>query len=88
MQEYFEKPSLQALQRFRDNASGLSEHDRLLCRKLLKQYPGMTARALSHAENELQAHLKIVKLQIPVLSNIIALGLTKEGKVRLAIVDL
>ncbi len=99
VQEYFNKPSAAELDEFLRTRQASSKEKRiskklsrkqaLLCKSFVNQHKGITLEKLQKAIVELQKHCTKIPSRIALIStNAIVLGLTKEGKIRLAVVDI
>ena len=86
VQEYFNRPSFELLVNFKWGRVCEKENADL-CRKLFGDFPGITWEKLREAETELLKHLKKID-HWPDVSNIIVVGQTRDGKLRLALVDI
>jgi len=93
VQEYFHKPSLAALVRYVSSktwASHVSSEDYKLCKQFFgqKQNKGITFDVLEQTKKEYLGHFSAANLPAIWVQNIIVLGKLKDGRLRLAIVDI
>jgi len=93
VQEYFHKPSLAALKSYffrKHGANQLTSEDYRLCKQFLgqKQNEGITPVLLEQALAEIENHFRQAQLPLIWDINIVALGRLKDGRLRLAIVDI
>ena len=96
VQEYFHKPSINSLgeylsPRYREVLKGRRPDDYALSRQFAnqRQNKGITYSQLVEAFDEFNGHLDAMKdgLGRVLSTNLIVLGKTKEGKLRLALID-
>jgi len=98
VQEYFHRPSLEALRIFLEAKAKdkkprwMSKTDYFLCKRLLGQYKKTGQKIdlakVKETEKEFLDHLeKHTWFKMYFSSNVIVLGLTKNGELRLALVD-
>ena len=101
VQEYFNKPSLGSLlyffsvrkiKKFSYSVILLNKESWFLCKSFANQNKGITREKVLQAEKELRNHLSETSFgifaRIIIPSNILVLGQTKEGKIKLALVDI
>ena len=92
VQEYFNRPSALSLIHFLNAKENqlrqvLGKTDANLCKKFMGEFPKVTLEKIDKAKEELFEHLKGVTEYPQVESNILVIGQTRNGKLRLAIVD-
>jgi len=92
VQEYFHRPTVDALQTFfrlartRKGFHELGRDDYFLAKRLVREFPGISDKILREAFNELsQAHWKVGLFPYP--QNIVVVGQTPDGRLRFAFVD-
>jgi len=93
VQEFFHRPNLLALRAFFQarqahgrGARQLSKEEYLLCKQLVNQYRSVTPEKANAAWAEISSHLLGAKKR-GLERNIVVVGLTRQGRLRLAIVD-
>lgn len=91
VQEYFHRPSLRSLIDFIGHKDARiisrSPEDMRLCKQFLNQHKGITLERLNEAWVEFSSHLRQAKILFQIESNIIVVGQNRDGKLRLALVD-
>lgn len=95
LQEYFHRPSLEALERFLNfrqtkrhtSLNELEAEDLRLCKQFLGKHKGLTLEKIKSAEEEIFLHLSEIGEIGQIKANIVVVGTTRDGKLRLAIVD-
>jgi len=92
VQEYFHRPSLNALNLFlgggKNKASSIMQKgDAMLCKQFLNMHKDIALLDVRRASKEFFGHLRQANLLFQIEQNIIVVGRAKDGKLRLAIVD-
>ncbi len=92
VQEYFHRPSLYSLSLFLEGKGkklGFLEgkQDALLCKQFLGKHKDLKHADVMRASNELFRHLRQANILFQIEANIIVVGRARDGKLRLAMVD-
>lgn len=95
IQEYFHKPSVRSLLYYlealkakpKDFSKYLGPAEEILCKRFANQNKQLSYATLNTAFGELQRHSSYFFYEEISASNVIVLGTTRDGRLRLAIVD-
>jgi len=93
VQVYFHRPSLRSLMDYLTVKNGgapafpLKNEDTALCKRFSSEFKSIGLKKLQDAEKEILSCLATVGEPFQIASNIIVVGQTSGGKVKLAIVD-
>lgn len=96
VQDFFHKPSVSQLKRFFESKTNteparenyLKEEEEASCKRFLKQNKGITLDAINSAYEEFHGHWGQAKIRhIFFPFNCVVLGQTRDGKIRLALID-
>jgi len=93
VQEFFHRPNLLVLRAFfwgkqvrAGRLRALSKEEFLLCKQLVNQYKAVTAQKVEAAAQEIEARFSGAGTYVA-MQNLVVVGITRQGRLRLAIVD-